>query len=76
MNIMHIASEILKLSPRDRAVLAETIWESLEDPYLTGSDIPDREAITLAKRRDLEIEQGHVLPLSHTELMARLRDGH
>ena len=76
MNITHIANEILKLSSRDRAVLAETIWKSLEDPYLIKSEISDREAIILAKRRDQEIEQGNIMPLSHKELMARLRDEH
>ena len=76
MNITHIASEILKLSPHDRAVLAETIWESLEDPYLVESEISEQEALILAKRRDQEIEQGIVTPLSHKELMARLKDEH
>ncbi len=52
MNITHIASEILKLSSHDKVVLAETIWESLEDPYLIESELSDREAIILAKRRD------------------------
>jgi hypothetical protein len=33
----------------------------------------DEEAIKLAKVRDNEIESGQVQPLSHTELMARLR---
>jgi len=30
MNIDQLASEALRLDPKDRAVLAETIWESLE----------------------------------------------
>lgn len=29
MNIDQIASEVLRLSPHDRAMLAQTIWESL-----------------------------------------------
>ena len=76
MSISHIASEALKLSTHDRAVLAETIWESLGDPFIAKTEISDREAIILAKRRDLEIEQGNVTPLSHKELMARLRNEH
>ncbi len=73
MNIDQIASEALRLSSQDRAILAETIWESLEDPYLLSSDISDEEAITLAKQRDEEIERGDVAPLSHGELMNKLR---
>jgi putative addiction module component (TIGR02574 family) len=73
MNIDQIASEALRLSSQERATLAETIWESLEDPYILLSDISDDEAIVLAKQRDEEIEKGEVLPLSHKELMKRLR---
>ncbi|WP_333873603.1 addiction module protein [Methylobacter sp.] len=74
MNIEQIASEVLKLSPHDRAMLAETLWESLETPYLVVPELSDDEAIVLAKRRDSEIENGEVEPLSHTQLMARLRN--
>ena len=73
MSIDQIAREALRLSPQDRAMLAETIWESLEDPYIFSSDISEEEAIVLAKQRDEEIERGDVTPLSHEELMARLR---
>ncbi len=72
MSIDQIASEILQLSPHDRAILAETIWESLEEPYLFSTDISEKQAIKLAKQRDAEIEQGKVKPLSHKELMHRL----
>lgn len=34
----------------------------------------DEEAIKLAKVRDSEIEKGEVVALSHSELMARLRN--
>ncbi len=74
MSIDQIASEALRLNPRDRAILAETIWESLEDPYIVFSNISDEEAIALAKQRDKEIERGDAAPLSHKELMARLRE--
>ena len=73
MSIDQIASEILRMSPRERAILAETIWESLEDPYKFSSDISDKEALELAQLRDDEIEQGFVTPLSHKELFDRLR---
>jgi putative addiction module component (TIGR02574 family) len=72
MSIGQIAIQALRLSSKDRVILAETIWESLEDPYLS-SDISDKEAIELAKQRDDEIEMGHVIPLSHKELMDRMR---
>ena len=73
MNIDQIASEALQLDPRDRALLAETIWESLEDPYAVASDISDEEAIKLAIQRDDELENGKVAPITHKEMMNRLR---
>ncbi len=73
MNIDQIASEALQLDSKDRAILAETIWESLEDPYIAAPDVSDKEAVRLAHQRDDEIERGDVKPLSHKELMNRLR---
>jgi len=74
MSIDQITSEVLQLSPQDRAVLAELIWESLEEPYILSSSFTDKEAITIAKQRDLEVSQEKVETLSHKELMSRLRD--
>ena len=73
MGIDQIASDALRLSPRDRAILAEAIWESLEDPYFIFPNISEDEAIALAKQRDQEIERGDVSQLSHEELMDNLR---
>ena len=74
MSIDQLASEVLRLAPYERAMLAQTLWESLEAPYLFLTDITDDEAIALAKQRDAEIENGLVEPLSHPQLMARLRN--
>ncbi|SMN15818.1 hypothetical protein CRYPA_1804 [uncultured Candidatus Thioglobus sp.] len=73
MGLDQIANEALNLSAHNRAILAEKIWQSLEDPYTIPSDITDSQAIKLAKKRDNEIEQGKVKPLSHQELMSRLK---
>lgn len=73
MNIDRLASEALKLDPKSRAILAEIIWESLEEPWLGSSDVTDEESINLAMKRDEEIETGTVTPLSQKELMNRLR---
>ncbi len=73
MNIDQIASEALQLDPKDRATLAETIWESLEDPYVIFQDSSDQESIKLARERDNEIANGMAEPVTHKELMNRLR---
>ena len=74
MNIDQIASEALKLNPHDKALLAQTLWESLDAPYLLDTELSDDEAIALAKQRDREIENGLVQPLSHSQLMSNLRN--
>ena len=73
MSIDELKGEALQLNPHDRAILAKTIWESLEDPFKFLTDISEEEAIKLAKQRDEEIEKGQTLPLSHETLMERLR---
>ncbi|RLD53728.1 MAG: hypothetical protein DRJ05_15955 [Bacteroidetes bacterium] len=73
MNINKIADVALQLNPHDRAFLAQTIWESLDEPFVVASDISEKETIAMAKQRDAEIEQGHITPLTHKELMDRLR---
>jgi putative addiction module component (TIGR02574 family) len=73
MSIDQIGAEALKLPLWERALLAGSLWESIEDPYelLIGRD--DEEAIELALKRDAELESGAVKALSHEELMSRLR---
>lgn len=73
MRIDQIAPEALRLPVRDRALLAASLWESIEDPYTVSADRSDDEAIALAIARDEEIESGLVSPVSHSELMDRLR---
>ncbi len=73
MLIEEIAPEALKLPPRERALLAASLWESIGDPYDLAADLDDEEAINLALTRDAEIESGQVKALSHKDLMNRLK---
>jgi hypothetical protein len=73
MGIDQIAPEALKLPLRDRDLLAASLWESIGDPPMTTAGMDDDEAIELALQRDGEIESGAVKPLTHQELMQRLR---
>lgn len=73
MTIETIAPEALKLSSSERARLASTLWASLEDPYELQCDLSDEAAIDLAIERDRQIESGEVKPVSHTDMMNRLR---
>jgi len=73
IKIEELAPEALRLSTKDRTLLAASLWESVEDPYDLAVSFGDEEAICLAKKLDEEIESGEVRALSHTELMNRLR---
>lgn len=73
MGFDQIGSEALKLPAKERALLAEFLWESLEDPYDLSASLTDDEAVNLAIKRDAEIESGAVKALSHDELMRLLR---
>jgi len=73
MTIDQIAPEALKLSLPERALLAASLWESIEDPFLIHGGKTDEEALALAIERDAEMESGAVTGISHAELMERLR---
>ena len=71
MSYAQIAPAALQLPPHERAVLAESLWASLEDPYYINAG--EDETLRLAEQRDQELESGAMAPLSHEELMRRLR---
>jgi putative addiction module component (TIGR02574 family) len=73
MSVDQIVPEALKLPARERALLAASLWESLEDPYASTANLDDEQALALAEKRDAEIESGLVTPISHSDLMSRLR---
>ena len=73
MSIERIAAEALRLPPKERAMLAESLWESLVDPFKIPASTDEVAAIALASERDRQLETGEVQALSHEELMARLR---
>ena len=73
MSIDQIAAEALQLPPQARAMLAESLWESLTDPFEVVAEIDDAETTALAVERDRQIEAGEVQPVSHEEMMLRLR---
>ena len=73
MSIDQIAAEALRLPPKERAMLAESLWESLVDPFKIPAESDDNEALALALERDRQLETGEVQAISHQEMMSRLR---
>lgn len=73
MGIEQLAAEALRLPPKERAMLAATLWDSLGDPFKSAASPDDSEAIALACERDRQLDSGEVQSVSHEEMMARLR---
>jgi hypothetical protein len=73
MSIDQIAAEALRLTPKQRAMLAESLWESLGDHFEALGKMDEAQAVSLALERDRQMETGEVQPVAHTEMMARLR---
>jgi putative addiction module component (TIGR02574 family) len=73
MSIDQIAAEALRLPAKERAMLAESLWESLVDPFETPVESDERQALALARERDRQMDAGEVQAMSHEEMMARLR---
>lgn len=73
MSIDQIGPEALKLPARERALLAASLWESIEDPFELPVEYDEEAALRLAQERDQEIESGRVKAVSHQDLMRRLR---
>ncbi|MBX3342651.1 MAG: addiction module protein [Nitrospira sp.] len=72
MSFDQIAAEALRMPLRERALLASSLWESLEDPFEIPGEINDADANAVAIERDRQLESGEVTPISHEELMKRL----
>jgi len=73
MSIDQLTAEALRLPVKERAFLAGSLWESLEDPSATTPQTEDSAALALAMERDQQIEAGLVQAVPHEEMMARLR---
>ena len=73
MSIDEIVSEALRLPIQQRALLAESLWESLEDSFEGTVVSDDTAAAALAVERDRQIDTGEVRAIPHDEIMARLR---
>ena len=73
MSIDQIVSEALRLPAKQRALLAGSLWESLEDSFEGTPADDEAGAAAQAVERDRQIETGEIPAVSHDELMARLR---
>lgn len=71
MSIDQLASEALKLPPKERASLAEALWESLSDPFEVSET--EEGVVKKAIERDRQLETGEVKAISHEEMMSKLR---
>ncbi|MDD2557428.1 MAG: addiction module protein [Desulfuromonas sp.] len=72
MNPDQIKAAALSMSSADRAQMAQALWESLEGD-VSAAHLSHADVINLARSRDEEMENRDVTPISHVELMSRLK---
>jgi len=72
MNPEQIKAAALSMDPADRAAIAQALWESLESDA-NAINLSHADVISLACKRDEEMENGDVAPISHVELMSLLK---
>ena len=68
MSLQEIKEQALKLSPEDREILAQELWDSLDDQPL------DPELKAELDRRWEEIVSGKVKTIPHEEVMAHISE--
>jgi putative addiction module component (TIGR02574 family) len=66
-----LATTVLALPPRQRAQLAQELWDSIDQQAKTSA--LDDEEMAEIRRRDREISQGKVRGRSHREVMKAAR---
>lgn len=69
--LQRIEADALRLSPDERAALAERLWASVE-----GSDVPDPAWEAEIRRRMQEVDSGAVQCRPWDEVIAELRAKH
>jgi len=57
---------------RERALLAASLWESIEHPFELTVDYDDEAALNLAEERDQEIESGRVQAVLHQDFWQKV----
>lgn len=71
MTLDQLVTEAMRLPANERAILAESLWESLGDPF--AGEGGEEESDRLAQEREREIESGRITAITHDEMMPRLR---
>ena len=71
--LSEVAVQALSLSSDERALLAQKLWESLDESDQQPSAQDDEQAIADAKRRDSELTTRAVEGRSHEEVMEAAR---
>ena len=67
-----ILKRAMELPPEDRLTVAQGLWDSV-DPLRQPTLLIDQGLMAEIDRRDAEMDNGQVTPLTHDELMASVR---
>ncbi len=70
-----LTQKLLALPLTDRVELAQALWQSIDEDEepAPGASSEEREAVALAKKRDLELTTGGVAGRSHQQVLEAAR---
>jgi putative addiction module component (TIGR02574 family) len=73
VTIAELTAQAIALPPAERAIIAQKLWESLEEEHAEISPVVETEAVAEAIRRDKELTDGVVEGIPHEEVMKNAR---
>jgi putative addiction module component (TIGR02574 family) len=69
-----LTRQLVALPLQERVDLAQALWQSIDDQLAAESpDTVEAEAIAVALKRDAALDSGHVVGLSHEQVMEAVR---
>ena len=72
-NLTEVAHQALALPVSDRILLAQKLWDSLEEAEESAATDDESETLREAGKRDAELSRGSVTGRSHEEVMEAAR---
>lgn len=73
MQTHEIVQQLMALPLTDRVVVAQELWQSIDEGLASGAGDEQREAIQVAMLRDEELNSGAAAGRTHEEVMGAVR---
>ena len=68
-----LTEKLLALPITDRVDLAQALWQSIDEEPAAEISLEERQAVKLARQRDMELATGSVVGRSHHQVLEAAR---